>query len=175
MSKSVAQSSYSPVAFRTPTVVDAAAVHSLIDECKPLDLNSVYCYMLLTTHFAETCVVAEHDGRLAGFLSSYIKPQDPSTLFVWQVAVSPAARSLGVGRGLIEAVLARPAALGATSLETTITPSNAASWALFRSFARRHGAECSDKTIFAEKDFGPGEHEEERLLRISPLGVEPKG
>lgn len=154
---------------------DAAAIHALIDECKPLDLNSVYCYMLLTAHFSPWCVVAELEGRIVGFLSSYLKPQDPSTLFVWQVAVSPAARSLGVGRGLLEAALAQPAASAVTGLETTITPSNAASWALFRSFARRHGADCSDETMFSEKDFGPGEHEEERLLRISPLGAGVQG
>lgn len=175
MSKSVESPSSEDVLFRLPAAEEAAAIHALIDECKPLDLNSVYCYMLLTTHFAPWCVVAELDGRPVGFLSSYLKPQDPTTLFVWQVAVSPSARSLGVGRGLLEAVLARPAASAVTGMETTITPSNAASWALFRSFARRHDAGCSDKTMFCEKDFGPGEHEEERLLRISPLGAAVQG
>ena len=112
---------------------------------------------------------------MVGFLSSYLKPADESTMFVWQVAVSPSARSLGVGRGLLEAALARPAAASARCLETTITPSNAPSWALFRSFARRHGAQCEDQPFFLEKDFGAEEHEAERLLRISPLGPAVRG
>ncbi len=29
--------------------------------------------------------------------------------------------------------------------------------------------------MFCEKDFGPGEHEEERLLHISPLGADVQG
>ncbi len=77
MSKSVEPSSNAAVTFRLPAVEDAAAIHALIDECKPLDLNSVYCYMLLTTHFAPWCVAAEFEGRIVGFLSSYLKPQDP--------------------------------------------------------------------------------------------------
>jgi L-2,4-diaminobutyric acid acetyltransferase len=170
-----AQTEVSLVAYRAPTQADAAGIHALIDECKPLDLNSVYCYMLLSTHFADTCVVAEHEGRLAGFLSSYRQPKQPSTLFVWQVAVSPNSRSLGVGRGLLDAILARPAVAGVESLETTITPSNAASWALFRSFARRHRAACSDEPFFAENDFGASGHEEERLLRISPIRAAIQG
>jgi L-2,4-diaminobutyric acid acetyltransferase len=169
------QTKAAPVVYRAPTPADAARIHALIDECKPLDLNSVYCYMLLAAHFADTCVVAEHGGQIAGFLSSYLHPQRPSALFVWQVAVSPKSRSLGVGRGLLDAVLARPAVAGVESLETTITPSNVASWALFRSFARRRGAACSDEPFFAQKDFGESGHEEERLLRIGPLHATIQG
>ncbi len=175
MSYSNALQHNAAVHYRAPEIADAAAIHALIDECKPLDQNSVYCYMLLASHFAQTCIVAECEGRLVGFLSSYLKPADESTLFVWQVAVSPSARSLGVGRGLLEAVLDRPATANARCLETTITPSNAPSWALFRSFARRHCAQCEDQPFFAEKDFGAEEHEAERLLRISPLGPTVRG
>ncbi len=53
MSKSVEPFPNAAVTFRLPAVEDAAAIHALIDDArKPLDLNSVYCYMLLTTHFA---------------------------------------------------------------------------------------------------------------------------
>ncbi|MBI1353031.1 MAG: diaminobutyrate acetyltransferase [Acidobacteria bacterium] len=169
MSKRNAKATASAVVYRKPQLADAAAIHALIDACKPLDLNSVYAYLLLCEHFSETCVVAEHEGRVAGFLSAYLKPADPTTMFVWQVAVGESVRGHGVGRALLAELLARPGAAGADRLETTITPSNAPSWALFRSFARRIGAGCEDRALFHDHQFGGEGHEEERLLQISPL------
>ena len=159
----------SAVIFRRPQRSDAAAIHALIEACKPLDLNSTYAYLLLCEHFAETCVVAEQAGQVAAFVSAYLKPEQPSTLFVWQVAVGPLVRGQGVGRGLLDALLARPTTAQVTRIETTIMPSNTVSWALFRSFARGLGADCKDQPFFNNHDFGAARHEEERLLQISPL------
>ncbi len=87
------------VHYRPPRLSDGPAVHTLARRCEPLDLNSPYSYLLLCTDFAATCVVAERDGDLVGFVSGYLKPADPRGLFIWQVAVSPAARGLGAGAG----------------------------------------------------------------------------
>lgn len=162
------------VVYRKPTLADAAAVHALIDECKPLDLNSTYSYMLLCTHFADTCAIAEQQGSLLGFLSGYRKPGDDSVLFVWQVAVSSRARGKGVASGLLQEVLGRPEQAAVRHLEATISPSNSASWSLFESFAKKRGASCATQTLFQEEDFGGQGHEEERLLRIGPL-KSPRG
>jgi L-2,4-diaminobutyric acid acetyltransferase len=157
----------STVVCRNPGPADAAAVHALVDECKPLDLNSTYAYLLLCTHFADTCVVAELEGRVVGFLSAYRKPQDDSVLFVWQVAVSPTVRGRGTGKQMLEQVFRQ--CRWARFIETTIGPDNKASWALFESFARKHSAPSKQETLFAPEDFGAESHEEERLLRIGPL------
>jgi L-2,4-diaminobutyric acid acetyltransferase len=162
------------VAYREPTLADAAAVHALIQECKPLDLNSPYAYLLLCTHFADTCAVAERQGSLVGFVSGYRKPADPAVLFIWQVAVSPRGRGQGVGRGLLEEILSRPRHAAVRHLEATISPSNRPSWALFESFARKRGARCATTTLFREEDFGDLEHDEEQLFRIGPL-ESPRG
>ena len=162
------------VVYRKPTLADAAAIHALIEECQPLDLNSAYCYMLLSTHFADSCAIAELDGRLLGFVSAYRKPSESAVLFVWQVAVSARARGHGVGKGLLHEILARPEQGGVRHLEATITPSNSASWALFESFAKKQGAGCATQTQFREEDFGGPGHEEEHLLRIGPL-PSPRG
>lgn len=155
--------------YRKPTLSDAPAVHALIDRCKPLDLNSPYAYLLLCTDFVETCAVAEIEGELAGFVSSYLKPEDPSVLFVWQVAVSQEARGHGVGKGLLRELLSRHVCARVQHLETTITPSNEASWKLFYSLASERGALCARHTAFHANDFGAHSHEEEHMLRISPV------
>jgi L-2,4-diaminobutyric acid acetyltransferase len=162
------------IVYRKPGLADAASIHALIDECKPLDLNSPYAYMLLCTDFADTCAVAQREGRLVGFVSGYRKPDDNSVLFVWQVAVSPRGRKQGVGKGLLEEIIARPEQAAVRHLEATINPSNRASWALFETFAKKRGARCATQTLFREEHFGHQGHEEERLLRISPL-ESPRG
>ncbi len=157
------------VVCRIPTPSDAAQVRPLIEECKPLDVNSTYAYLLLCSHFASTCVVAESEGRLAGFLSAYMKPDDPETLFVWQVAVSPRARGQRVGSQMLDAAFEREASRGARFVESTISPGNKASWALFESFAQRRGAAYKSADLFLPEDFGAEAHEEECLLRIGPI------
>lgn len=154
------------VSYRVPTLADAARVRSLVDACKPLDVNSTYAYLLLCTHFSATCVIAERDHDLIGFLSGYLKPSDPAVLFIWQVAVSPTARGMGIATRLLEEVLNRPACRLVQHMETTITPSNEASWALFRTFARNRRASCTRSALFRSDHFGSEGHDEEQLLRI---------
>jgi len=60
--------------FRTPKIEDGLAIHSLIKQSPPLDLNSSYLYFLQATHFADTCVVAEKEGEIVGFVSAYFRP-----------------------------------------------------------------------------------------------------
>ena len=159
----------SALSCRRPSLADGARIHALVDECKPLDLNSPYAYLLLSTHFADTCAIAEQEGDVLAFLAGYLKPGDPSVIFIWQIAVSPRARRRGLGKRLLREVLSRPECRTARSLETTITPSNKASWELFHSFARDLRAACHEAPIFSEADFGGGPHEAEQLLRIGPL------
>jgi L-2,4-diaminobutyric acid acetyltransferase len=71
---------------REPTSEDGAAVWQLIKDCAPLDRNSLYCNLLQCDHFASTCVAAELDGDIVGWVSGYIVPDSPDTLFIWQVA-----------------------------------------------------------------------------------------
>src|SRR5699024_6622856 len=81
---------------RQPTRHDGYAIQQLISQCPPLDLNSVYTYLLLGEHFTRTCVVAEAAEGIDGFISAYVHPQQSDTLFVWQVAVHERARGLGL-------------------------------------------------------------------------------
>jgi L-2,4-diaminobutyric acid acetyltransferase len=157
------------ITLRSPRPADGRRVHALVAACAPLDLNSTYAYLLLCTYFADTSAVAEQDGALVGFVSGFRRPDAPDTLFVWQVAVSAEARGHGVGGRLLRAVLDRAALADVRHVETTINPSNDASWALFRRLARERGAGCSERTLFGREDFGPDAHEDERLLRIGPL------
>lgn len=154
---------------RAPKLEDAPHIWNLVDACKPLDLNSRYAYALLCHHFAETCVVAEWDSRLVGFLSAYRPPTTKDVIFVWQVAVHSDARGQGLGGRLLDELVRRPACEGVSYLETTVTPTNSPSLALFRSFAEKLDAHIGKAGLFPNTVFGETDHEEEVLYRIGPF------
>ena len=142
---------------------------ALIAASPPLDVNSAYCNLLQCTDFAGTCVLAEREGRPVGWVSAYRPPATPECLFIWQVAVAAEARGEGLAGKMLDALRPRPAAAGATALTTTITPDNAASWALFEAFARRHGARLERAPRFERDAHFAGAHETEWQARIAPL------
>ena len=87
---------------REPRRKDGAAIHQLISECPPLDVNSLYAYLLLCEHNRGTCVLAESaGGRIDGFISAYVLVDKPDVLFVWQVAVHTRARGQRLGRAML--------------------------------------------------------------------------
>jgi len=152
-----------------PRVAQGAAIHRLVDACKPLDLNSQYAYLLLCGHFAETCVLAECGERSVGFVSAYTPPGREDTIFVWQVAVDQAMRGRGLAATMLRELLARQAVRRCCYLETTVSPSNTASRRLFHRLARELGAPATETLLFAEDDFGGEDHECEMLIRIGPF------
>ncbi len=157
------------IVLRQPCGEDGYRLHRLIAECPPLDPNSIYCNLLQCTHFAATGVAAELDGRLVGFISAYIPPEKPDTVFVWQVAVHADARGTGLGKRMLREIIERPACRNVRFMDTTITDDNEASWGLFMSFARDLDAE-TERSVFFDSDthFG-GQHDSEYLLRIGPF------
>lgn len=155
--------------FRRPLATDGPAVTALIAACPPLDRNSAYCNLIQCTHFADHCVIAERDGRVLGWVSGHRPPSDPDAFFVWQVAVAAEARGQRLARRMIDALLMRPAQHGITHLITTVTDDNEASWALFHSLARDHGADVQRSIAFDCETHFAGAHATEFQARVGPL------
>ena len=152
---------------RAPTPEDGTDVWELIRDSGPLDENSVYCNLVQCEYFADTCVIAELDGEIVGWVSGLIPPQEPDTLFVWQVAVSEEARGMGVARRMLEHLMARPACAEVTQLKTTITADNAASWALFNSFADRLDATLERDPHYEKEAHFAGRQDTEYMVTIA--------
>lgn len=156
--------------FYSPSAGHGAAVWRLIRECSGLDLNSSYAYLLLCDRFRDTCVVVPGArDELAGAAMCFRLPRQPETLFVWQIAVHPAARGAGLGVALLQHVVSTEACRGVRFLEAHVAPENRASEALFRKFARLLRAPLVFHDGFAANDF-PDAHAPERLVRVGPLG-----
>jgi L-2,4-diaminobutyric acid acetyltransferase len=90
----------------------------------------------LCRDFAETCVAAERDNRLVGFVTAYRPPRRPDAIFIWQIGVDLSVRRQGLGRQMLHYLLSLPACREIAFLEATVTPSNTASRRLFQSFAQ---------------------------------------
>ncbi|CCO50292.1 L-2,4-diaminobutyric acid acetyltransferase [Vibrio nigripulchritudo SOn1] len=156
--------------FSMPNAADGDDVYSLIANSPPLDVNSLYCNFLQSTHFRQTCLLARHEGELSGFVSGYRKPDDPNTLFVWQVAVSKTCRGRGLAYKMMERLIATQVKHGVTAIETTITKENQASWALFKKLDVVNGERGNVSTFLDENTHFKGKHDTEYLYRI-PLNT----
>lgn len=156
------------IQLRVPTKLDGLPLHSLVKSCPPLDENSVYCNLLQCTHFADTSVVAHRETTLIGAITGFIRPDQPDTLFIWQVAVSEQARGGGLATLMLKFILGNQSE-NVTYLETTITESNSASWALFTRLAEKLSATLQQSVMFDKYEHFAGQHDSEILIRIGPF------
>ncbi len=156
---------------RKPQASDGFKIHQLIASSPPLDLNSVYSYYLLSEHFRDTCVVAEHGEEVVGFISAYYIPERNNTLFVWQVVVDKVLRGQRIAGRMLNNLLQRFEPGDLSYVEVTVNPSNTASRRLFESLAKEHATTMEEEVFLDAAAFGSGaNHESEILLRI-PLNT----
>lgn len=156
------------ITYRPPRTEDGADVWRLIQSCEPLDENSLYCNLLQCDHFGDTCIAAERkaDGALVGWISGYLLPDEPETLFIWQVAVDESVQGQGVGKAMLNKLLEREACEDVRRLKTTITADNEASWGLFSSLARAQGTKLEREPYFRKEAHFDGEHATEHMVTI---------
>ncbi len=155
--------------FRKPTAEVGYLLNRLVEASPPLDPNSIYCNLLQCSHFADTAVAVFDGEQLVGFVSGYVEPNKPDTLFVWQVVIAEAARGKGLAKRMLKHLLSREACAEVRYIETTITPDNEASWALFRSLARDLETELNSEVFFERNVHFGGQHDDEHLLVIGPF------
>ncbi|SET19451.1 L-2,4-diaminobutyric acid acetyltransferase [Salinibacillus kushneri] len=156
------------ITFEKPDVTDGSAMWELVNHSS-LDQNSPYKYIMMCEYFADTCVVAKENGKLAGFVTAFIPPEKPDVVFVWQIGVDSSQRGKGIASRILSALLNREACKDVRYLEATVTPSNKASQSLFRGIACKHDTECKVLECFTEDLFPTDDHEEELCFRIGPL------
>lgn len=157
------------VKVRKPVVEDGRHIFDLIRDVGTLDLNSSYSYLMLCKFFSDTCRVAVSDECIVGFISAFIRPDEPNTVFVWQVAVHPQYRKQRIGSTLIKSLLESESCTGCKYLEATVTPDNLSSDSLFRGIARALHCDCDVTPCFSSDNFPGSTHQPEHLYHIGPI------
>ena len=157
--------------FRKPVSTDGQPLNELVSRCPPLDTNSTYCNLLQCTHFADTSIAATNsEEQLVGFISGYIPPSRPDALFVWQVAVDASCRGQGLALSMLMALIERCRSEKSISyIETTITPGNTASEALFSRAYQQLNAPIEKTVLFSRKAHFADQHDDEVLWRGGPF------
>lgn len=145
------------------------ALHRLVRDCPPLDPNSSYCNLLQCSHFKSTSIAAINQDVLVGSVTAYCPPEQPDTLFVWQVAVHASMRGQGLAREMLRRLFARMAAQGVRYVETSITSDNETSQRLFAGFAAEYQAQMQRSVMFDQIVHFEGKHDTEYLYRIGPV------
>ncbi|RUP34334.1 MULTISPECIES: diaminobutyrate acetyltransferase [Mycolicibacterium] len=160
---------------RMPRGEDAIAIRDIAAATGVLDVNSTYAYLLWTTDFAASSIVAESTSGICGFITGYHPPQRPNVLFVWQVAVAGDMQGQGLATAMLDALVSRIRSERRghpITMETTVTPGNTASRKLFGAFARRHGVTLAERPHFSAALLdADGGHEDEPMLRIGPFAA----
>lgn len=159
--------SISEIKICKPKRGQASQIYKLVEKTKVLDLNSEYLYLLQTTHFKDVCSVAIYEDKVIGFVSAYMIPTEPNTLFIWQVAVDEAYRGNDLARRLIMEILQRDE-LNVNYLHTTVSPSNKSSIRVFEKVASFYKTEMLNEEFFESSDF-LNQHEKEVLYKIGPF------
>lgn len=161
------------IRYLEPTIEDGASIWRLVRDCGRLDLNSAYSYLMLCEWFTDTCVTAKSGDELAGFVSGCRLPNEPDTLFVWQVVVAGPYLGQGIGLSLIQELLSRRSNRHIRYIIATISPNNEASIRLFTKLAKQVGAELNISEKFSSQLFPQpeGTHEAEFLYRIGPIKI----
>lgn len=154
---------------RKAYVEDGKAIWKLVVDSGNLDVNSAYCYIMLCEYFGDTCLVAEMDGEIVGFVSAFLQQEDPEVLFVWQIAVLEAYRGRRIAESLLHELITSKPCEHVRYVKTTITPSNKPSQRLFAKFAERMQTAKVTLEGFTPHLFPSKAHEGESLIRIGPL------
>ncbi|WP_247747053.1 diaminobutyrate acetyltransferase [Alkalihalobacillus sp. BA299] len=154
---------------RKPHIEDGANIWRLIRDTQVLDLNSPYFYLILCKYFEDTCVVAEEDHQIVGFVSAFCHPKSPEKMFVWQVAVDDSQRGKGVASALLHELVKRKECSSVQFIETTISPSNKASQALFSKLAKNLGTKIEKTDQIPPEIFPSNNHETEQTYLIGPF------
>lgn len=152
---------------RNVNVNDIKQVYELLVANRPyVGLNSRYTYFLLARDFSNTCVVAEHDGKIVAFSSGYVSPCRPDTFFNWETVVHQDYRGNNLQKQLL---LHQIKKANVKYLEGTVNPSNQVSENNFFDLAELLDTKCQKQMMFDEKDFENDGHEAEILCRIGPI------
>lgn len=177
--------------FKKPEKKDGAFLHYLVSECPPLDLNSMYAYFLVSTHFSETSIIVFKKGAQektpVGMISAYVLPENPTVLFIWQVAVLKDYRKKDIAKTMFKELLKRPGLGFIKYVHTTIAPENRPSRRLFRYVADYLETKFVTQKFLKKEDFlslpnmsngghsrkNKPAHDEEELIKIGPIKKMP--
>ena len=85
------------------TINDIQEIRKCVSICNPLDMHTPYTYWVIANFFSECSFKISYDNKIIGFITS-IKTFN-NVFFIWQMAVLPDFRKMGLAQILIDTVV----------------------------------------------------------------------
>lgn len=157
------------VTIRKPQIHDGKEIWKLIGRIGNLDLNSEYCYFMLSDLFSNQCavVVDENSQELLGFALCFIRPEKKDILFVWQIGVDQKAQGNGLAKQMVNFIVDNQDHK-ISYIQATVTEDNNSSKALFSSIANSYKTDITKKVYIDAKNFN-NNHQTEYIYNIGKL------
>src|SRR5699024_9043458 len=153
--------------FRKPTVDDGKEMYRIVRESNVLDINSEYSYLMWGEYFQESSILAVDGNEIIGFITGFIPPNQPDTIFVCQVAVDDRYKGNGLENELIERLFIRVKHEQVVEyVEATVTTSNIPSRRLCEGVAHKNKTKSNVSEGITENQFTEDGHEAECKVRI---------
>ena len=106
---------------------DAETIQSVAPDWWGRPMESDMLSRFFLTHFRDTCLVAERDGNVAGFLIGFLSQTLVDEAYIRLIVVDPQRRGEGIGRALYERFFAIARQHGRCVIRCVTSPSNRAS------------------------------------------------
>ena len=116
------------------TTNDIAEIRKCVSECNPLDMHTPYTYWVISNFFNECSFKISYNNKIIGFITS-IK-SFKNVFFIWQMAVLPDYRNMGLVQILIDNVVKVIKKQNTYSLYVSIDASNIKSKHSFSKYAK---------------------------------------
>lgn len=103
---------------------DIKAVREILTQGEPFVASyNNYIYWMLGKYFPSTCLVAEENGQILGYIGALLSAEKQK-IFIWQIAVKPEERGRRIGRKLLKRILLVAGDMGIMQLEIAINDEN---------------------------------------------------
>ncbi len=139
-------------------------IGKLAESCKPLEVYPDHVYKIIFRYFSDFFIVAEDNGRIAGFAMGFPAQNPPKTCFLWQIGVNPQIQSKGIGKEMVLYFERKVKGSGYNRVELSVDTENTPSQKLFEKLNYKNASKKEEAVVekdgkIAAKDFyGPGRH-----------------
>jgi len=130
---------------------DISEIISLANSCLHVEDHSPFVYWMLSKYFNNITFVAINgaDNSIVGFVSGVIASNSRKIGYIWQVAVDPTKRRIGIGTKLITKIITELQSQQLKGVEFSIDPVNYASKKMILSTFEMLGLIVEEKDKFS--------------------------
>lgn len=141
---------------------DFFEIMNLASKCNPIPIERDSIYHLFTRYFTDTCLVAEKDNKIVGYMLGFISQVDRKVAYIHNICVSPEFRRKKIGSILYGKFFQNMKKKNCQRIFLIINPINKLSINYHESLgfnALKDGEEIYIEGTRASKNYnGPGKH-----------------